>query len=81
MYALRMTPPKGEPEYIPEGFGFTAHEHAKSINGAARWPTEAAAIRAGNAYRWPPAFWNGEREHAKRMAARFAGWQFDAVLA
>lgn len=78
-YVLRMTPPRGAPEYLPPGFGYTAHEHARAITQAARFDTPQDAMRRGNAYRWPPAFWNSEREHRDRMARRFRGWTFEAV--
>ena len=78
-YVLQMTPPNGAPEYLPRGFGFTAHAHTSDIADAEAFDTKAAAMRRGNAYRWPSAFWDSEIAHRDRMARKFAGWAFATV--
>lgn len=77
-FILAMYPPGGgAPEFMPEGFGFTAHAHTTEREKAAVHATEESARRRGDAYRWPPAFWDCERRHRDRQERRFMGWRFE----
>lgn len=75
-FIVCMSPPSGPTEYMPEGYGFTAHAHTLDRAKAAIWPDEATAWRAANGYRWPVAFWECERRHRDQMARKFRGWTF-----
>jgi len=78
-FVLEMLPPGGSPEYWPEGFGFDTHTHATEITSAKRFPSALAAMRAGNGYRRPAAFWESERRHAALMREKFDRWRFAAI--
>lgn len=78
-YILRMTPPTGPAEYYPDGFGYTCHAHGQDIASAKVFDTAQDAMRRGNSYRWPPAFWGCELRHKEAMATKFRNWKFDAV--
>lgn len=76
-FVVCMRPPGGGPvEYMPKGFGFTAHAHTLDRSKAETWPTVERARQAGDGYRRPPAFWNSEREHRDAMERKFRGWSF-----
>ena len=76
-YIIAMIPPAGPAEYWPEGFGYTCHAHTTDKAAAKRFPDKAAAGRVMTNYRHPPAFWNSEIRHARRMEEHFRGWKFE----
>lgn len=78
-FAIRLTPPKGAPEYIPPGFGFTAHAHVTDEAAAERIETRALAERRLWNYIDPPAFWNSERRHNALMREKFRGWKCEVI--
>ena len=80
-YLIRLQPPKGPAEYIPPGFGFTAHAHVTDPAAAAQFDTESAAARRMHAYLWPPAFWESERRHRAAQEAKFRNWKCEIVAA
>lgn len=77
-YVLKMMPPHGGVEYIPEGFGYTVHEHTQDKTCAKRFSSKADALRYMGAYVHPPCFWESERRHREMMENRFRGWSFEA---
>lgn len=79
MFILKFIDPSGAESYWPVGFGFTSHEHAASIEGAERFPTEANAMRCLNGYWYPAAFWESERKHRENQIKRFRRWSFEIM--
>lgn len=80
-FIVRMTPPNGIAEYLPENFGFGTHSHTLEYQHAERFPTQAKAIQRMNRYRWPDSYWVSERQHAEQMIEKFKNWNFEVIPA
>lgn len=76
MHIIKIIKPNASAEYIPEGFGFTAHAHTMDINEAQRFDDRQRAIDYASRYFNPPAFWEGERKHAIAQREKTKTWAF-----